>query len=253
MTVRKTFSCSATDHPLAQLFHKYQRTIYNKVYPLVMKHIHLLTTIKVPYEGAGILSFCDGDSSLDASVRDTCPGETGRGAERNQNAELEPNEYGSVSSSHGGGDGIHAGTSEPPREDANAQGKGDAAKMENICQEVKRDLKTAMNDGQKVMDKLSEENRNIMRNLDVSFDMDEMDDLFDDSEEESETAGAAKTSTSSTSSSLPYSSLTSRESVESTGTNEESHYIEELEIDAMRRHLQVTISFLPLLCVKNIR
>ena len=44
---------SATDHPLAQLFIKYQRTVYNKVYSLVMKHIHQLVEIKVPYESSG--------------------------------------------------------------------------------------------------------------------------------------------------------------------------------------------------------
>ena len=208
--------CRANEHPLAQVFVKYQRTVYIKVYPLVMKHIQKLIRIKVPYE--------------------SLPEQKGTGASSQETptgTELSGNDNTCAVSLEGEND---------KSTEISSHNKDKPSNLEEVTEEIKSDIKVAIDKGESEMAKLSKENTSIIKRME-SFDMDAMDDLFEDSDGDEETEVHNKTtrSTSSSLSSLPYSSLTSRESASSVEIQNDDICIEELETEALKRHLQVSL------------
>ncbi len=111
----------------------------------------------------------------------------------------------------------------------------DASSLERMCVETKMDLNVAIDKGDKTVQKLRANNSKVLKDMEA-FSLDEMDELFEDSDD-TEIQLSTDETASTPHSSLPYSSLTSRESVESSG---ESSRIDELEIQAIKRHLQVS-------------
>ena len=113
-----------------------------------------------------------------------------------------------------------------------------------ITSDIKSDLQEAITKGQDEITKLSKESAGILERME-SFDMEAMDDLFEDSGDDDGKSDADQTSVrtaSSSSSSLPYSSLTSRESVGSVDRQSNDSSVDEMEAEAIKRHLQVHIS-----------
>ena len=221
---------SATDHPLAQLFIKYQRTIYNKVYSLVMKHIHQLVEIKVPYESSGT------DNCLTGTVvkNEEIGMENGESVDRRENDTPESDETKENDDNNEGKDNRTCDNETHINNDPN---------IAEITSDIKSDLQKAITKGEDEIAKLSKESASILKRME-SFDMEAMDDLFEDSGNDDENSDADQTSirtASSSSSSLPYSSLTSRESVGSVDRQSNDSSIDEMEAEAIRRHLQVYI------------
>ena len=223
-------SSSATDHPLAQLFIKYQRTIYSKVYSLVMKHIHQLVEIKVPYASSGTdncltgkvvkneeIAMKNGESADCGENNTTASNETNENDDNNESKENRTCDY-------------ETHTNDDPN-------------IAEITSDVKSDLQKAITKGQDEITKLSKESASILKRME-SFDMEAMDDLFEESGDDDEKSDVDQTSVrtaSSSSSSLPYSSLTSRESVGSVDRQSNDSSVDEMEAEAIKRHLQVHI------------
>ena len=221
----------ANEHPLAQVFIKYQRTVYNKVYPLVMKHIHELIGIEVPHESV---------LEQKTSGADTFSKETDAGVELSSNSIYEEiaeseKDYPKEITESENDDGDNAEDGSKPQCD-------NVSNFAEVTEEIKSDVNDAINKGESEMAKLSKEKASIMKRME-SFDMDAMDELFEDSDENEETDSDNKTarSTSSSSSSLPYSSLTSGESTSSVEKINDDIGIKGLEIEALRRYLQVSL------------
>ena len=196
-----------------------------------MKHIHQLLEIKVPY--------------VSCNTADTSHEKFSKKEEGENNTEEEVNvgnkNTNAVESERMNDESKEtASTCEETEEDSDIN--KDVLRMEEITNDIKSDLQNAISKGEDEMAKLKKKNTSTLKRL-KSFDMEAMDELFEDSEDgdegEKSDADEVSTRTVSSSSSLPYSSLTSRESVESADRPCNENAVEEMESEALRRHLQV--------------
>lgn len=232
------------------MFVKYQRTVYNKVYPVVAKHIWQLTEIKVPYEAVEKVN--DNTPQKDPSEqfkKEDLAAETNETENVNvDDFNNDTNETDHVTADDSNNEtndteNVHSDSSSDPGANEYSELKGDVETTENeigledVYDEVKSDLAAAIDKGEQEMARLSTKSASMIEGME-SFDADAMDELFDDSDDNNtETDGEIKSITSSPS--LPYSSLTSKESITSMDQSAEFAHIAELEVEAVQRHLKV--------------
>ena len=193
-----------------------------------MKHIHQLVEIKVPCESSGT------DNFLTKTVvkNEEIGMENGKSAECKENDTTEPD---------GKNENNDNNKSKEKHTFDNETHASDDPNIAEITSDIKSDLQKAITKGEGEITKLSKENASILKRME-SFDTEAMDDLFDDSgddDEKSDTDQISMRTASSSSSSLPYSSLTSRESVGSVDRQSNDNTVDEMEAEAIKRHLQV--------------
>ena len=193
-----------------------------------MKHIHQLVEIKVPCESSGTDNFL----TITVVKNEEIGMENFKSAECKENDTTEPD---------GKNENNDNNKSKEKHTFDNETHASDDPNIAEITSDIKSDLQKAITKGEDEITKLSKENASILKRME-SFDTEAMDDLFDDSgddDEKSDTDQISMRTASSSSSSLPYSSLTSRESVGSVDRQSNDNTVDEMEAEAIKRHLQV--------------
>ena len=195
-----------------------------------MKHIHQLVEIKVPCESSGTDNFLTKTVVKNEEI----------GMEKDESVECVEND---TTESDGKNENDDNNQSKETHTFDNETHASDVPNFAKITSDIKSDLQKAITKGEDEITKLSKENVSILKRME-SFDREAMDDLFEDSgddDEKSDTDQLSMRTPSASSSSLPYSSLTSRESVGSVDRQSNEDAVDEMEAEAIKRHLQVDI------------
>lgn len=227
---------SLKDHPLTEKLKAYQFKIYERIYPLVCDKLEGLRHVTVPL-----------NKSLwppESKVKDTF--EKGKKNKKShEKLEKEERNYSS------GVINLRKKESESSINEGSNHSSCECRTMEEITENVRDDLETAVEMGDKLQHKLEEENERVGKMAQrLSFDVEtyhaeNMDDLFDEEGEEGEdkTEGEKiselqdKSITTENNSSGEESEF-SKERSDSTQSLEDPEEIERLRIEAHKRHVK---------------
>ncbi|XP_048735717.2 VPS9 domain-containing protein 1-like [Ostrea edulis] len=227
---------SLKDHPLTEKLKAYQFKIYERIYPLVCDKLEGLRHVTVPL-----------NKSLwppESKVKDTF--EKGKKNKKShEKLEKEERNYSS------GVINLRKKESESSINEGSNHSSCECRTMEEITENVRDDLETAVEMGDKLQHKLEEENERVGKMAQrLSFDVEtyhaeNMDDLFDEEGEEGEDKAEGekiselqdKSITTENNSSGEESEF-SKERSDSTQSLEDPEEIERLRIEAHKRHVK---------------
>ncbi|XP_060074197.1 VPS9 domain-containing protein 1-like [Ylistrum balloti] len=184
-----------TDHPLTQQLKLYQYKLYEKIHPLVSKHIEYLSEIKVPLSvslfPAGVAEMwedsqgCEGNSDSDSLGNEEDDEEQTEVFEKDEhNVTMIENESADVMDGKSTVEDVK--TSDEEKENLAMEN------IEDVSANIKEDLEIALEKGEKLTKQLKRENQQtnkIIRQVSneiEKYSLENMDDLFDDDDEEEE-------------------------------------------------------------------